>query len=333
MQLYAVDKPLGITSHDVVSRARRLLGTKRVGHAGTLDPLATGVLIVMANEATKLSGYLTGHDKTYLAWVTLGATTPTLDAEGPVTRVADANRVTEEVLRTAATRFLEMRAQRPPAYSAVRRGGVRSYAAARRGTPEEPPARSVAYHEVILLGVSGSIADLPSAFSVPEGAPPGRYEPSTNGRSFVLPAPPALGEDIASGSEVPPTRTALFRLVVGAGTYVRSFARDLGAAIGLPAYLSGLVRTASGVVDLGLASDLESLLTADRLDPVAALELPTVVLTEQQAVDVRHGKRPRLEVEGREARVAMVGQDGRLVAVAERGEGDDDYRTLRVFNP
>jgi tRNA pseudouridine55 synthase len=84
MPAYAVDKPLGLTSHDVVARARRMLGTRRVGHGGTLDPLATGVLVVLAEGATKLSPYLTGSDKAYLAWVAFGTSTPTLDAEGPV---------------------------------------------------------------------------------------------------------------------------------------------------------------------------------------------------------------------------------------------------------
>jgi len=107
--LHAVDKPLGLTSHDVVARARRLLGTRRVGHAGTLDPLATGVLLVMSEESTKLSPYLTGHDKTYLAWVTFGAATPTLDAEGPVVSVADASGVT--AARLAAERQAALAAE------------------------------------------------------------------------------------------------------------------------------------------------------------------------------------------------------------------------------
>src|SRR5690606_10946162 len=119
--LHAVDKPLGLTSHDAVARARRLLGTRRVGHAGTLDPLASGVLLLMSGEATKLSPYLTGHDKTYLAWVTFGATTPTLDAEGPVSVVADAGGLDEGRLRLALEAFLGVTEQRPPAYSSVKR--------------------------------------------------------------------------------------------------------------------------------------------------------------------------------------------------------------------
>jgi tRNA pseudouridine55 synthase len=131
--VFAVDKPLGPTSHDVVARARRLLGTRRVGHAGTLDPLATGVMVVLSEEATKLSPFLTASEKGYLAWVALGVGTPTLDAEGPVEAVADASHLDAEAVRAALRPFLELREQVPPAHSAVQQGGVRAYAAARGG--------------------------------------------------------------------------------------------------------------------------------------------------------------------------------------------------------
>ena len=326
MQLYAVDKPLGLTSHDVVARARRSLGTRRVGHAGTLDPLATGVLLVMANEATKLSAYLTGHDKSYLAWVTLGATTPTLDAEGPVTRVADASRVTPEVLKQALAPFLDMRTQRPPAFSAVKRAGVRSYAAARRGSVEEPLARPVAYRELELLDLAEDATRSPRTFARPDGAPAGHYEPASAGRSFELPPEPLVSHDVSGGGS---QRTALVRLTVGAGTYVRSFARDLGTALGLPAYLSGLVRTASGGVDLAETTTIDDIAGAQPVDAVRALGLRTLELTGEQVVDVRHGKRPDLPVAGR---VALVAPEGGLVALTEASDQSPGYRLLRVFN-
>ena len=93
MPVYVVDKPLGLTSHDVVARVRKRLGTRKVGHAGTLDPLASGVLVVLVDEATKLSPFLTDSDKRYLAWIGFGATTATLDAEGPITDQANAGRL------------------------------------------------------------------------------------------------------------------------------------------------------------------------------------------------------------------------------------------------
>ncbi len=328
MPLHAVDKPLGLTSHDVVARARRLLGTRRVGHAGTLDPLASGVLLLMSEEATRLSPYLTGHDKTYLAWVTLGASTPTLDAEGPVESVADAGELTEERLGPALEAFLRVTEQRPPAYSAVKRAGERSYQAARRGRPEEPPPRTVAYREVSLIALAADRADLPATFARPPGAPPGRYEPAPDGVRFELPPDPAVPAALASEAAAARRVTALLRLTVAAGTYVRSFARDLGAALGLPAYLSGLVRTASGAVDLGDTVALDDLPAAPPLDPVAALMLPTVELDDRAVTDVRHGRRPPLVLPGRSA---LVDARGSLVALAEPSDGTAGYRLLRVF--
>ena len=328
MPLHAVDKPLGLTSHDAVARARRLLGTRRVGHAGTLDPLASGVLLLMSDEATRLSPYLTGHDKTYLAWVTFGATTPTLDAEGPVSAVADAGGLDEGRLRLALEAFLGVTEQRPPAYSAVKREGVRSYAAARRGEAEEPPPRPVAYREVTLLGLAEERPALPRAFARPEGAPPGRYEPSPEGVTFDLPPDPPVPDELARAAAASRRVTALVRLTVAAGTYVRAFARDLGAALGLPAYLAGLVRTASGEVDLGDAAPLEAVASAPPIDPLTALGLPAVPLDDAAAAAVRQGRRPPLRLPGR---AALVDGSGALVALAEPvGEGPA-YRLLRVF--
>jgi len=326
--LHAVDKPLGLTSHDVVARARRALGTRRVGHAGTLDPLASGVLLVLSEEATKLSPYLTGHDKTYLAWVTFGASTPTLDAEGPVVAVADAGELTAERLLPALDAFLRVTEQRPPAYSAVKRAGERSYAAARRGRAAEPPPRPVAYREVTLLAIAPDRGELPATFARVAGAPPGRYEPAASGLSFALPPDPPVPEELAARAAAARRVTALVRLTVGAGTYVRAFARDLGDALGLPAYLSGLVRTASGSVDLRDAVAVEDLYSARPLDPVAALMLPTVALDGREVADVRHGRRPPLALPGR---AALVDASGALVALAEPAAGGPGYRLLRVF--
>lgn len=121
MALYAVDKPLHLTSHDVVEEARRRLSTRRVGHTGTLDPLATGLLLLVTNESTKLVPFLSGEDKEYIAWVSFGATTPTLDAEGPISEEAPA-RFDRKDLEAALPRFLEVREQVPPLYSAIKVG-------------------------------------------------------------------------------------------------------------------------------------------------------------------------------------------------------------------
>jgi tRNA pseudouridine55 synthase len=301
VSVYPIDKPLGLTSHDVVARARRQLGTRRVGHAGTLDPLATGVLVVLANEATKLSPYLTASRKRYLAWVAFGAGTPTLDAEGPVDAVAEPAALTHlyaEKVAAAAARFTGAMLQRPPAYSAIKQRGERSYAAARRGEAEEPPARAAHYHDVQLVAFARARALLPDRFA----RTPAGWRPDPTGRSFDL--PPTL-------MELP---TALFALEVGAGTYVRSFARDLGEALALPAHLAGLVRTGAGNVDLANCTPLEALGSTPGLTPLAALDLPRLAVDAATALALRQGKRALLPVT--ELTVAHEA-DGALVALVE----------------
>jgi tRNA pseudouridine55 synthase len=147
--LFNVYKPRGPTSHDVVARLRRATGSprsgrlRRIGHAGTLDPLAEGVLVVAAGPATRMLEYLAGTDKTYLARVTFGVETDTYDAEGRVTVERDASSVTTAQIEDAVARFRGTITQRPPAYSAISVGGQRLYDRARRGERVEAPSRQV----------------------------------------------------------------------------------------------------------------------------------------------------------------------------------------------
>jgi len=320
MGIFAVDKPLGITSHDAVARARRLLGTRKVGHAGTLDPLATGVLLLLSHEATKLSPFLTASDKEYLAWVAFGLGTPTLDAEPPADPGAldraeprDLARLRASDVALAAASFLHVTTQRPPAYSAVQRAGVRSYAAARRGAAEEPPARPVGYHQALLLGFAPRRADLPTSFA--REAEGWRATPGRTGWTPTL--PPELGE----------LPTALIALRVAAGTYIRSFARDLGAALGVPAHLSGLVRTAAGAVDLTDCGALDDLATATPLNPADVLPFPRLRLDAPTAEAARNGKQFGLDLAGT---TALFDEAGALAAVVEPA-GAGRIRYLRVW--
>ena len=304
MPVHPVDKPLGLSSHDVVARARRLLGTRRVGHAGTLDPLARGVLVPLPEGATKLSPSLTAGDKEYLAWVAFGLGTPTLDAEPPddqalLTRAAPeaVAALTREGVAAAARAFLGVTEQRPPAFSAVKQGGTRSYAAARRGEATEPPARPVAYRDVEVV-----------AFAPTRGELPGD-------RGFDLPAELA---------ELP---CALVSVTVAAGTYVRSFARDLGARLGVPAHLAGLVRVRAGKVGLADCSPLDAVASAAPLDPVALLPYPRTTLDDRVATAVRQGKQVELGLTGT---TALVDEDGNLAAIVEPGP-DGRVRYLRVW--
>ena len=151
--LLIVDKPAGMTSHDVVARARRLLGTRRVGHAGTLDPMATGVLVLGVERATRLLGHLALGDKAYLATIRLGASTTTDDAEGEVTGRADASSVGEAAVRAGIAELTGAIEQVPSAVSAIKVDGERAYRLARRGEQVALAPRPVTVSRFDLLAL------------------------------------------------------------------------------------------------------------------------------------------------------------------------------------
>ena len=151
--LVVVDKPAGMTSHDVVSRLRRILGTRKVGHAGTLDPMATGVLLVGVERATRLLGRLALTDKAYDATIRLGSSTVTDDAEGEELTRADASGVTDEAIEAALAPLRGEIEQRPSSVSAVKVDGVRSYARVRAGEQVELATRRVTVSRLEVLGV------------------------------------------------------------------------------------------------------------------------------------------------------------------------------------
>ncbi len=149
--LLVVDKPAGWTSHDVVARLRRLAGERRIGHAGTLDPIATGVLPCGLGRATRLLEFLSEAGKTYLLTVRLGVETDTYDASGTVAATAPVPELDEARLRALLHQFEGEQLQRPPAFSAVKVSGERAYRLARRGEPPELPPRRVTIERLELL--------------------------------------------------------------------------------------------------------------------------------------------------------------------------------------
>jgi tRNA pseudouridine55 synthase len=151
--LVVVDKPAGLTSHDVVARVRRLAGTRKVGHAGTLDPMATGVLVVGVNRATRLLGHLMLTEKAYDATVRLGVATTTDDAEGQVTATVPAGDLDEAVVRAAAAEFVGDLSQVPTAVSAIKVDGRRAYQRVRDGEEVALEARPVTVHELTVHDV------------------------------------------------------------------------------------------------------------------------------------------------------------------------------------
>ncbi len=150
-----VYKEAGWTSHDVVAKIRRLLGGSKVGHAGTLDPSATGVLPILVGRATRIAEYLINWDKEYRAVLRLGETTDTQDATGQVLTRVDPCEVTEDVLQAVITRFRGVQQQLPPMYSAVKVGGQPLYKAARAGRTVEREERSIAIHQLEIVACDG----------------------------------------------------------------------------------------------------------------------------------------------------------------------------------
>jgi tRNA pseudouridine55 synthase len=169
--LLVVDKPSGPTSHDVVARVRRLAGTRRVGHAGTLDPMATGVLVLGVGRATRLLGHLSGTDKAYDATIRLGQTTVTDDAEGDVVQERPATAVSDADISAGVRTLTGDIQQVPSAVSAVKVGGRRSYARVRAGEDVDLPARPVTVHSFAVRAVrrAGRTVDVDVSVVVSSG--------------------------------------------------------------------------------------------------------------------------------------------------------------------
>lgn len=270
-----VEKPGGMTSHDVVARARKVFGTRKVGHSGTLDPDATGVLLLGVGRATRLLRFLTDLPKTYTTTVVLGRETSTLDDSGEVTAEHDMSALTEADLRSAATNFVGEIEQVPPMVSAVKVAGRRLHELAREGIEVERSARPVTIHSIEIDDV-----------------------------------------DLDDG-------TFVLTVTCSSGTYVRTLAADLGAALGGGAHLRDLRRTEIGSFTLADASSIEE---ATLLPPAEGLrDYPAVAVDADMAVAVGHGKvmpAERLGVSsGGPWRV--LASDGRLLAMYERrGSGE-----------
>jgi tRNA pseudouridine55 synthase len=279
-----VDKPAGWTSHDVVARIRRLAGQKAVGHAGTLDPLATGVLLVALGNATKLSSYLMESSKAYLACVVLGATTVTDDAEAPLERSASIAHISRADIDRCLATFVGDLDQVPPRYAAVRHGGQKLYQLARKGVEVQPEPRRIHIERIDPL------------------------------------------------SWRPPRLTV--RVTCGAGTYIRSLARDIGARLGVGGYLHALRRTASGsfsvdgCVPLHALQSRDDVLTALAPPDRALLGWPAAVLDDADVERVQHGMALSFDVAA-QGNLRVYDAEGRLMALA--GTAGGVLRPFRVF--
>ena len=207
--LVIVDKPQGWTSHDVVGRTRRLAGTRKVGHAGTLDPMATGVLVLGINKATRLLTYIVGANKTYTATIRLGESTITDDAEGEIVQVRIAAAVTEEQIRESIAKLTGEIQQVPSSVSAIKVNGERSYARVRAGEEVKLAARPVTIHRFEVHEIrrerGGKVQDIDVTVECSSG-------------TYIRALARDLGEDLAVGGHL----TALRRTEVGPYTLERA---------------------------------------------------------------------------------------------------------------
>src|SRR5437763_2543508 len=275
-----VDKPAGITSHDVVAQVRRLANERSVGHLGTLDPMATGVLPLVLGRMTRLAQFYTGSEKQYAGEIVLGLATDTYDADGEPIGPAVPVRVTLEEVRAAAARFCGTIEQMPPPFSAKKIGGVPAYKLAR--SKKEVPLQPVRVtsHELEVESLEGE--------------------------------------------------RVRFRARVSAGTYLRSFAHDIGIALGVGGHLACLRRVAVGEFTLQDAHTLEQLADSAQAETLEGQclhlrrvlpEFPSVSATEENAGMIRHGRAVNLPEMSRAPLVKVFRGQSELIAIAARIAG------------
>jgi tRNA pseudouridine55 synthase len=271
-----VDKETEWTSHDVVAKARGVFSTRKIGHSGTLDPGATGVLVLGVGRGTRLLRFITELEKTYVAEAVLGVETDSLDADGEVTVRHDMSGVTIDDVRRVASQFVGNIEQIPPMVSAVKIDGKRLHELAREGKTVERKPRPVTVHELTI-------------------------DPT-----FV---------------ETPQDEPDVFRFTTrcGSGTYIRTIAADIGAALGGGAHIRYLRRTAIGRHTEAHASTLEKATIISLAEGLA--DYRSVILDDDTVARVRNGQRLSEEIlTGAGPWVLLDGQ-GAVVAVHERVEG------------
>ncbi|MFF1696815.1 tRNA pseudouridine(55) synthase TruB [Streptomyces sp. NPDC058257] len=293
--LVIVDKPSGFTSHDVVAKMRGIAKTRRVGHAGTLDPMATGVLVLGVERATKLLGHLALTEKEYLGTIRLGQDTVTDDAEGEFISSAGipgASGIKRDAIDAGIAKLSGDIMQVPSKVSAIKIDGKRSYARARQGEDFEIPARPVKISGFTVYDVRDAVAD--------DGTP-------------VL--------------------DLVVSVVCSSGTYIRALARDLGADLGVGGHLTALRRTRVGPYKLDTAKTIDQLqeeLTVMPVADAAAAAFPRWDVDEKRAGLLLNGV--RIEMPGEYAGagpVAVFDPQGRFLVLAEELKGK--AKSLAVF--
>ncbi len=299
--ILVIDKPAGVTSHDVVKQVRKIAAERSVGHLGTLDPMATGVLPLVLGKFTRLAQFYTSSDKEYEGTIRFGFSTDTYDADGAPTSPVSALNCSIEEIRAQALKLTGTIQQMPPSYSAKKIGGVPAYKLARKSEPVELKAVTVEVKEFSLASLH--FGDLYSG---------------------------DLQDEDQTGD------TVSFKASVSSGTYVRSLAHDLGQLLGCGAHLASLRRTRSGEFNCQQAVTLESfrLSTSDNaysvnchkgagfIHPRTLLpDFPAVTADEASLAKIRHGNAVNLPEFSKAQLVKVFSGPDDLVAIARRVAG------------
>jgi len=286
-----IDKPPGLTSHDVVNRIRRILNQRSVGHLGTLDPLATGLLPMVVGSMTRLAQFYTASDKTYEGVIRFGFATDTYDAEGEPTGVPQQVKVSLEEVRKLSMAFRGRIEQMPPPFSAKKIHGVPAYKLARK------------HKEVVLKPVEVEIKE----FEILGFADRSSEAPDVGRESGVR-----------------------FRARVASGTYMRSVAHDMGQKLGCGAHLESLRRTQLGEFDISDARTLEEVQKAADEDQVEEVfvhprkllpQMPSVTANEESAARIRSGRTVNLPELSRSKQVKVFYGQRELIAIVTRVAG------------
>jgi tRNA pseudouridine55 synthase len=276
-----IDKPAGLTSHDVVARVRRITSARRVGHTGTLDPFATGVLVILVGRTTRLAQFLSGAEKEYEAVIRLGQQTDTGDLTGAPLKTAahpQATSVSYEEIETAIASLRGQTEQTPPMYSAKKIGGRKLYELARRGEQVERRPVRIEIRELELISTGGSCL-------------------TTNDGGTV---------DLR------------VRVVCSAGTYIRALAEDLGKQLGVGGHLAALRRTRAGLFKIAGAFTLEQLAALAESESLAPVLIsPDRALSHLPVVDLNAEDARRI-VNGINVSVADLGVQGNTVRLRDQ---------------
>ncbi|MGV9182233.1 tRNA pseudouridine(55) synthase TruB [Arcanobacterium canis] len=299
-----IDKPSGVTSHDVVGAVRRLAGTRKVGHAGTLDPMATGLLVVGIGRATKLLTYITGHDKAYETRIAFGATTSSEDADGTVREWHSTEGLTSDAVDTAMAHLTGDILQRPSSVSAIKIDGKRAHELMRDGVDVQIPARPVHVAEFARISelTESTFSDANDEYHIVEM------------------------DAVAS---------------VSSGTYIRALGRDLGDALGVGAHLRMLRRTRVGAWNVAQAQTIEHLaeyvfagetIPCLGIDDVCADVFEVIEISEAEAVLLGRGQ--FIDQRSASSWPAVAVHDGHAIAlVSPRGGKLKPDLQIRISPP